>query len=32
VFVRNELIPLQRRMQELNNWIDEDVIRFSNYI
>lgn len=21
VFVRNELIPLQRRMQELNDWM-----------
>ncbi|HBK4608401.1 TPA: phage portal protein [Serratia marcescens] len=32
VFVRNELIPLQRRMQELNEWIGEDVIIFENYI
>lgn len=31
VFVRNELIPLQRRMQELNEWIGEDVISFSPY-
>ncbi|WP_414160793.1 phage portal protein [Serratia sp. BNK-12] len=32
VFVRNELIPLQRRMQELNNWIGEEVITFDPYI
>ncbi|AML58208.1 Phage-related capsid packaging protein [Serratia rubidaea] len=31
VFVRNELIPLQRRMQELNHWIGEEVIQFSPY-
>lgn len=32
VFVRNELIPLQRRMQELNDWIGEEVITFETYI
>ncbi|HEJ7263907.1 TPA: phage portal protein [Serratia marcescens] len=31
VFVRNELIPLQRRMQELNDWMGEDVISFEPY-
>lgn len=31
VFVRNELIPLQRRMQELNNWMGEEVISFDEY-
>ncbi|WP_455872098.1 phage portal protein [Serratia proteamaculans] len=31
VFVRNELIPLQRRMQELNDWIGEEVITFETY-
>ncbi len=31
VFVRNELIPLQKRMQELNNWLNEEVIRFEPY-
>lgn len=31
VFVRNELIPLQRRMQELNDWIGEEVITFEPY-
>ncbi|HEJ7828147.1 phage portal protein [Serratia sp. IR-2025] len=32
VFVRNELIPLQRRMQELNDWIGEEAITFEPYI
>lgn len=31
VFVRNELIPLQRRMEELNEWIGEEVIRWTPY-
>ncbi|WP_315708497.1 phage portal protein [Brenneria uluponensis] len=31
VFVRNELIPLQRQMLELNTWIGEEVIRFEAY-
>lgn len=31
VFVRNELMPLQKRLQELNEWIGEDVIRFEPY-
>ncbi|CAI0732817.1 phage portal protein [Serratia entomophila] len=31
VFVRNELIPLQRRMQELNEWMGEEVIVFDDY-
>lgn len=31
VFVRNELIPLQKRLQELNDWIGEDVICFEPY-
>ncbi len=31
VFVRNELIPLQARMKELNDWIGQDVIRFMPY-
>ncbi len=31
VFVRNELIPLQRRMQKLNNWMGEEVISFDEY-
>lgn len=32
VFVRNELIPLQRRMQELNDWMEEEVIVFDDYV
>ena len=32
VFVRNELVPLQERMCELNDWLGIDVIRFSEYI
>ncbi|EOJ9537469.1 Presumed portal vertex protein, partial [Escherichia coli] len=31
VFVRNELIPLQRRIQELNEWLNIEVIIFSPY-
>jgi capsid portal protein len=32
VFVRNELMPLQRRFEELNSWLGEDVIRFAPYV
>jgi capsid portal protein len=32
VFVRNELAPLQERMKEINNWLGENVIRFSEYV
>lgn len=31
VFVRNELIPLQRQILELNTWIGEDIVRFTPY-
>lgn len=31
VFVRNELMPLQRQMLELNTWLGEEVVRFSPY-
>lgn len=31
VFVRNELIPLQKRRAELNSWIGEQVISFDHY-
>ncbi len=31
VFVRNELMPLQKRLQELNKWLGEEVIRFEQY-
>ncbi|EOF9216743.1 capsid portal protein, partial [Klebsiella pneumoniae] len=30
--VRNELIPLQKRISEFNEWIQDDVITFSSYI
>ncbi|OMP90357.1 hypothetical protein BZP36_24130 [Raoultella terrigena] len=32
VFVRNELIPLQKRISEFNEWIQDEVIAFSPYI
>lgn len=31
VFVRNKLTPLQKRLQEVNEWLDGDVIRFEKY-
>ncbi|MNL80036.1 hypothetical protein D3C87_2067780 [compost metagenome] len=31
VFVCNELIPLQKRIKELNHWLDEEVIKFAPY-
>jgi len=31
VFVRNEVMPLQKRLQELNSWLNEEVIRFETY-
>ncbi|WP_164095352.1 phage portal protein [Serratia marcescens] len=31
VFVRNELVPLQERMRELNDWLGIEVIRFAEY-
>ncbi|GAA0498896.1 phage portal protein [Tatumella terrea] len=31
VFVRNELMPLQRRLEELNEWQGEKVIKFTPY-
>ena len=31
VFVRNELIPLQKRRCELNEWIGEDIIQLNSY-
>lgn len=32
VFNRNELIPLQSRLAELNQWIGEEVVRFEPYV
>lgn len=31
VFFRNEIAPLQRRFQALNNWLGEEVVRFTPY-
>lgn len=31
VFVRNELLPLQKRICELNEWIGEKIISFEAY-
>jgi PBSX family phage portal protein len=31
VFVRNELIPLQRKLEEVNSWLNEDVVGFMPY-
>lgn len=31
VFIRNGLMPLQKRLKELNGWLGEEVIRFSKY-
>jgi len=31
VFVRNELVPLQERMKELNEWVGQEVMRFNDY-
>lgn len=30
-FVRNELIPLQKTIGELNHWIGSDIISFNEY-
>lgn len=32
VFVRNELIPLQKRFEEINRWLGEDVVKFIPYL
>lgn len=31
VFVRNELKPLQKRIEEINKWLDEPIINFEDY-
>lgn len=31
VFVRNELLPLQKRISEVNDWLGEDILRFVSY-
>lgn len=32
VFARNELLPLQQRLETLNDWIGEEVVKFDPYI
>jgi PBSX family phage portal protein len=32
VFARNELLPLQQRLQTLNDWLGEKVVRFDPYV
>lgn len=31
VFVRNELMPLQAKMKQLNDWCGQEVFRFEPY-
>ncbi|WP_241579955.1 phage portal protein [Rosenbergiella nectarea] len=31
IFVRNELLPLQKRFEELNEWAGEEIIQFAPY-
>ena len=31
IFARNELIPLQARFQEFNEWAGKEIIRFQKY-
>lgn len=31
VFVRNELLPLQKRLEELNYWLKDSVVSFMKY-
>jgi PBSX family phage portal protein len=32
VFAQNEVVPLQARMMEVNEWLGEEVIRFEPYV
>lgn len=32
VFVRNELVPLQKALSEINIWLDQEIISFNDYI
>lgn len=32
VFVRNELVPMQKRLTGLNDWLQDDVVKFSQYL
>lgn len=31
VFVRNELMPLQKNFESLNNWAEKEIISFNDY-
>ncbi|HFD8498578.1 TPA: capsid portal protein, partial [Escherichia coli] len=31
VFVRNELLPLQKRFMEINRWLGHEIINFEIY-
>lgn len=31
MFVQNELLPLQKRMQEVNDWLEHEILRFESY-
>lgn len=31
VFVRNELMPLQKNFESLNNWAGKEIISFNDY-
>jgi len=31
VFAINELLPLQARFQQLNDWVGEEVVAFNDY-
>lgn len=31
VFVRNELLPLQKCLKNINYWLNDDVIKFNQY-
>ena len=32
VFAVNELVPLQARLMELNDWIDDEIVAFDPYL
>ncbi len=32
VFMRNELVPMQKRFDQLNDWLEIEIIRFRPYI
>lgn len=31
MFVRNELIPLQKRLEQINEWLNDDIIKLETY-